>query len=452
MQAYLAYIKSRVTAMRGDIHQAIEFCLAARAYSPAGNLALQLDTCITLGYEYFLSGDYASACQVLDEAIQTGLAAGGTIYVVASACILARLYANQGRLQQSADTYRWATQLISGASGEHRDARALAAVGMAEVYCEWNDLEAALAHVKQGLALLPFWGKTDDSILAYVILARIYLAQANRSQAQEAVEKASQLVQSRGIFSEARNAVEAIQVKMWLAQGDRPSVDRWVSTFEKRFGSPDPFRFEDELSHITQARVLMAQNKVQEAIHLLSSLEEATRSGGRQGRLIECLVLKALALQAAGEASQALLVLEDSLGLAEPNRYMRIFLDEGQPMRALLARWLAHSSSGKLRDYADHLLSQLEAELDSAAVEQKKTSHAGEPQAASSQPLVEPLSQRELEVLRLMASGRTNKEIARELIVAPGTVKAHTASIYRKLDVANRTQAVARARQLAILP
>jgi len=444
MQAHLAYVKSRATAMRGDIDRAIEFCLAAREFAPASNLALQLDTRVTLGYEYFLSSDYANASQILNEAIQTGMTAGAIIYIVAASCILARLYGNQSLLKRSFDTYQIAAQLIPEASGEHRGARALVKVGIADVLYEWNDLEAALAHVKQGLALLPYWGKTDDSVLAYITLARIHLAQANRSEAIEAVERAIQLVHTRGVFSEARNVVEAAQVKTWLVQGDWASVDRWVATLEKRVGSPDPFPFEDELTHITHARVFLAHNKPDEAIRLLSYLEEAAQSGGRLGRLIEIMILKALALQEMGSQAQADMALTKSLTLAEPSGYVRIFLDEGQSMQMLLPQWLAHAGTSPLRDYAIRLLSAFDIERLVAVIPQVDASPTID--------LVEPLSPRELEVLQLMALGKTNPEIAQRLIVASGTIKAHTASIYRKLEVANRTEAVARARQLGILP
>ena len=130
---------------------------------------------------------------------------------------------------------------------------------------------------------------------------------------------------------------------------------------------------------------------------------------------------------------------------------MRIFLDEGQPMQMLLAQWLAHAGTSPLRDYAIHLLSQFDAEPHVVTAAQEKVSPTGDHLAGAGQALVEPLSQRELEVLQLIALGSTNQEIARQLIVSPGTIKAHTASIYRKLDVANRTEAVARARQLGIL-
>ncbi len=444
MLGHLAYVKSRVTAMRGDIHRAIEFCLAAREYVPASNLALQLDTRITLGYEYFLAGDYANASPILKETIRSGITAGAVINTVAASCLMARLYAVQGLLHKSYDMYQIAAQSIPGASGQHLGARALVEVGIADVLCEWNDLDAALAHMKQGLALLPFWDKADDWALAYITLARIHLAQANRSDAIDAVEKAIQLIRTRGVFSEACHAVEIAQVKLWLAQGDRQAASRWAASQEECFGSDDLFGFENELAHITQARVLIAQNKPNEAIGLLSHLEETARSAGRMGRVIEILLLEALAMREIGDSEQAILALTKCLTLAEPEGYVRVFLDEGQPMQMLLAQWLAHAGAGSLRDYASRLLSHFDAEPHVVTAAQDKVPPAGN--------LVEPLSQRELQVLHLMALGTTNQEIARQLVVAPGTVKAHTASIYRKLDVANRTEAVARARQLGILP
>jgi LuxR family maltose regulon positive regulatory protein len=308
------------------------------------------------------------------------------------------------------------------------------------------------------------WGKADDLCLAYTTLTRVQLALGNWTEAVEGVEKAAQLIRTCGVFSEARNTVEAAQVKMWLLQGDWASVDRWVATLEKRFGLHDPLRYEDELTHITQARVFIAQNKPDKAIGLLSHLEDIARSAGRMGRVVEILLLEALAMWETGDSEHAVLALTKCLTLAEPERYVRVFLDEGRPMQLLLAKGLADASAGPMRDYAIYLLSQFDAEPLVVTAAREKVSQIGDPSAISGQALVTPkfrpansmlvesLSQRELEVLQLMAQGRTNQEIARQLIVAPGTVKAHAASIYRKLDAANRTEAVARARQMGILP
>jgi LuxR family maltose regulon positive regulatory protein len=443
MQGLIAYVKCRVTAMRGDIERAIALCLQARTYVPAGNLALQLDTRITLGYVYFLNGDYAEASTILDETIRLGRASGAVINTVAASCLMARLYAVRGLLKRSYGAYASAAQCLEGASGPHLGVQALVEIGIADLLCEQNDLDEALGHLEHGLVILPFWDKADDWILAYVTLARIRLAQAKRGEAAEAVEKGLRLIETRGVFSEARRAVEVAQVKMWLAGGDLHAAERWAVAQEERCRSGDRFGFENELAHMARARVLIAQNRPNEAISLLSHVKEAARFAGRLGRVIEILLLEALAMREAGDSDRALLALTDCLTLAEPEGFVRIFLDEGQVMQMLLAQWLAQSGAGPLRDYAIRLLVHFDAESPLVPAAQGKTAAAAN--------LVEPLSPRELEVLQLMALGKTNREVAGQLIVAPGTVKAHTSSIFRKLDAGNRTEAVARARKLGIL-
>jgi LuxR family transcriptional regulator, maltose regulon positive regulatory protein len=460
MLGYHAYVQSRITAMQGDTHRAIELCHTARGYIPADNVGMQIETGITLGYEYFLYGDFFNANKTLNEMIRLCYTVGAINNPVAGYAILARMQVHQGRLHEAYELLQKATQLIQEAGGQYLGAIGLVEVGIAALLYEWNEVEAALVRVKKGLDLLPYWGKADDLCLAYTTLSRIHLSQGNRAYAAAAIEKAAQVIQTCGVFSEARCAVETTQVNMWLGQGDRLAADRWVVALEERFDTHDPFRFENELPHITQARILLAQNKPNEAIRLLSYLEESARASGRQGRLVKILILKALALKVLGEPTQMKIALMKSLELAEPGGYVRIFLDEGRPMQTLLAEGLTSTSPGPMRDYAVHLLSQFDAELPVAAATQESASPAGSPSSSSGGTpstgsgggLVEPLSPRELEVLYLMALGKTNQEIARQLIVAPGTVKAHTASIYRKLDVANRTEAAARARQLGILP
>jgi LuxR family maltose regulon positive regulatory protein len=447
---YHAYVKSRVIAMQGDTQRAIEYCLTARENIPADRLGLKNDVSITLGYEYFLYGDFVNADQTLHETIRSGSIARAINNPVAAHALLARMHAYQGRLHEANDLLQKAAHLIQEAGGQYLGVTGLVEVGIAALLYEWNDLEAALACLKRGLDFLPAWGKADDTCLAYTTLARIQLALGKRAEAAEVIEKAIQLIHTGGVFSEARSAVETTQVRIWLAQGDWPPVDRWAAAPGKRFSPEGPTPYEAELVQITQARIFIAQRKFAEAIRLLSCLEASARSGGRGGRLIEILILKALALQATGESAKADTALTKSLVLAEPEGYLRVFLDEGWPMQMLLARWLSHADSSALRGFAVRLLSLLDAEPQVAAA-QKKASPTGERRASLEGTLVEPLSQRELEVLQLIALGRNNQEIARQLVVAPGTVKAHTASIYRKLDVANRTEAVARARQLGIL-
>ena len=202
-----------------------------------------------------------------------------------------------------------------------------------------------------------------------------------------------------------------------------------------------------EFEHITLARMRIAQFKseraedaLHEAMQLLERLLVAAEDAGRMGSAIEILALLALAREAQGDTSAALSSLEHALALAAPEGFARVFVDEGPPMARLLYEML---SRGTTPDFVRRLL---------AAFPTDEPGQAGSPQTPAQSGLVEPLSERELEVLQLIAQGLTNHEIASRLFVSQNTVKAHTRNIYGKLDVHNRTQAIARARVLGILP
>jgi LuxR family maltose regulon positive regulatory protein len=440
---YIAFVKSRVTAMRGDVRKVIELCLTAFENTPASNQALLAGIGVMLGYGYFLDGDFANAIHTINETIQSGRTSGAVNSTIGAHCVLARLYTIQGQLNRAYELYQKAGKSAHEVAGQKLGVIAVVDVGIAEILCEWNDLDAALIHVKRGLEFIQYWGKADDSALAYTTQARILQAQGNTTAALEAIAKGVLLIETNGVFSEAREAVVTAEVRLQLEQGNNLAAARWAESLEEGVRAGDSFRFDNELAHITLVKVLLAQNRLDEAVDLISRLEAQAETGGRTGRLIEILILKAMAMQKMGQPARALVTLEQCLALAELEGYTRIFLDEGRSMQMLIAQWLAHDSASPMRDYAIQLLSQFDAEPQGYATAQEKGFPTGG--------LIEPLSQRELEVLQLVALGKTNHEIARQLFVSPGTVKAHTASIYRKLDVANRTEAVAHARERGIL-
>jgi LuxR family maltose regulon positive regulatory protein len=440
---YLIYIRSRVIAMRGDIPQAIALGLRARETVIASKLSLQLGISITLGYEYFLTGDFARASDFLNETIQSGMAVGAVNTTIAAYCVLSRLSLIQGRLNCSYELLQKADAWIRNVGGQHLGVKGIIAAGLADLLYERNDLESALAQIQKGLELMPLWGKADDFILAYATLARIHLAQGHKEDAEGALEKAGQIIQTRGVFPEARLTVENTWARLWLAEGKSHKAERMAETPGNHPGPGIDDGFGREQSFMIQARVFIAQNKYPQAVQLLSRLEEAAESGGRLGRLIEILLLKALALHKLGESTLAWDLLAKSLTLAEPEGYVRIFIDEGLSVRQLLIEWLAQASASPLQNYANRLLSEMEPESQPGLNPPGKV--------PSVNVLAEPLSPRELEVLRLIALGKNNQEIADTFVVARGTIKAQAASIYRKLDVSNRTEAVARARQLGIL-
>ena len=219
---------------------------------------------------------------------------------------------------------------------------------------------------------------------------------------------------------------------MWLAQGNLAASAGWAQASEiKSDGEFLPVR---EAEYVALARVLLAQGLLDAALTLLERLRREAETHTQVGRLIEMLVVQALVLRARGDAAKALATLERALSLAEPEGYTRVFLDEGEPMVNLLRH---AGSRGIAPGYVSKLLG--------AFAETVVTT------SSAAQPLIERLSDRELEVLRLLATGKSNQDIADELVLATGTVKKHLNSIFGKLNVESRTQCVARARELNLL-
>lgn len=443
MFGYLAYVRARVTAMRGDFAGAIELCIRAEEKTPESNPGLLGGIGVMLGYGYFLEGDFDQAVQTLQSTIQSGKNLGAINTTIGAYCVLARLYTLQGALQKAFDLYRDAEKFIYQSEGEHLGALSIVDVGYAEILYEWNELEAAWKHIHQGLENISLWSKADDIALAQVIYAQIHRARNEISAVEQDIEKGSQVIQSSGVFSEARDAVAAAEIELKLIQQDWLSIHRWVQSVQDRLLSNPPYRFENELVLLTLARVYIAQENFAEGMRLLARLEESALSGGRITRLIKVLLLQAVALHRLGEQDRALTIVARALGLAEPGGFVRTFLDEGQPVQQLISVYLSDPENSPLNIYASQLAAQFAAADLPAPGEQAER--------MPSDVLVEPLSPREIEVLGLIALGKTNKEISAELVVSPGTVKAHTSNIYRKLDVSNRTEAVAKARELAII-
>jgi LuxR family maltose regulon positive regulatory protein len=377
----------------------------------------------------------------LNETLAIGADTGAVTDPVAASCVLARQNIAQGKLHEAEAVYQKAVYYLPDPLDHHLGAGALIEVGLADLAYEWNRLDDARSHLQTGLVNLQRWEKADDLALAFATLAKIHLAQANSAEAAETIEEANRLLQTRGVFSEVRGVVESVQVRIWLAQNDIQAAARWAAPLYETLKSKARLGFENELNHISLARVLIAQDRPEEAATLLSRLEQDARSNRRNGRLIQILALQSLVQGQLGQIDRANASLGECLELAEPQGYLRAFLDEGRPMERLLNGWLAQSETGHLRDYVNRLLPLLDAQ----------TLPGDRAEYPSEGALIEPLTAREVEILQQIALGKTNKEIAAHFVLSPGTVKAHTSNIYRKLAVSNRTEAVARARQLGLV-
>jgi LuxR family transcriptional regulator, maltose regulon positive regulatory protein len=385
-------------------------------------------------------GELDAPAEILLQCIQRDSAAGGTTAIPLVVPLLARIRLMQGRLHEAADLCRETLKPINKKGTSFFYMAGSLHIILGEILREWNELEEAEAQIREGMRVNEPWQMVTADALGFVALARVQEAQGNITGAIATLGTLETMFEDRTTPPDWEGELRSLQVRLWLATGNLRRAVNWVRHFPIP-PSPNPIQ---ETDLLTAARVHMAEKNYQEARQLLEALNQAPGIEKRFNRKIKIDLLMACALAGQNQMPQAFKWLETSLSQAEPEGLIRVFLDMGHPMQSLLARWLAHASAGPLRDHAIHLLSQFDRKPLAVTAAQKKVSPTDE--------LVEPLSPRELEVLHLMALGRTNQEIAQQLIVARGTIKAHTANIYRKLDVANRTEAVARAMQLTLLP
>ena len=437
----VAAVRALIAHVQDDTPRAIELSHLALESLAEDNLHLRGLMAGNLGMVYHLSGDIAAARRAYSEAVTISQQTGHALTAVISLAGLAQLQVLEGHLDQAAGLYGQARQFLVELMGQPGLRLPVASVyhtGLAEVLRERNELEEATRHLLEGIELGKQFG--FPSILAdgYVALARVRQAQGDADGAQDMLRHADELARA----SEAAwivSPVAACRVWLWLssAGASLDAVARWA----QQYGVDDELSYLREVEHIAVARALIALGQSHEALGWLARLNEAARAGGRTGRMIEILSLQALAFQSQGDRNQAMAALERALTMAEPEGYVRTFVDEGAPMAALLHR---AASRGVAPAYVSKLLDALDAE---APMRRGSTG----PASPVTQPLEEPLSERELEVLRLIADGLSNRDIAQQLVLATGTVKKHTNNIFTKLGVRSRTQAVSQARELGLL-
>jgi LuxR family maltose regulon positive regulatory protein len=337
--------------------------------------------------------------------------------------------------------YERGLQLATTKDGHALRGAADMQVGMSDLYREHNELDTAAQHLLKSKQLGDLNGLPKNPYRWRVAMARIRQAEGDLAGALELLDEAERVYM--GDFSPNVHPIAALKARVWVAQGRLNEAHAW--TRQQGLSAEDDISFLREFEHITLARLRFAQYKIdrkdsslREAIGLLERLRKAAQEGGRMGSMIEVLALQALANEMQGDVSAALVPLKKALTLAEPEGYVRIFLDEGEPMRLLILEFRSRVQDHKLLDYVDKLL---------AAFPQ--------PEPKSNNPkseiLVEPLSQRELEVLRFFKTDLSGPEIARELVIGLSTVRTHTKSIYNKLNVNSRRAAVRRAEELGLI-
>ncbi len=429
-QAYIA-------RARGDDRRTIELSQRALSLLPQADSDMRSVVAVNLGIAHWSSGHLTEAEQALTEADHAAQQSGNHYARLTALSFLGVIQAARGRLHQAAELFRQAIRL-----GKRSPPIALAHNEFGALLYEWNDLEAAADHLQRGIELSQRSGNLEVQSGGYYKLACLKQTQGDASAALDALQKAHQLARQKDVppLIRARNA--ACHVQIALAQDDLATAIRWAEQVTQH-ANASPFY---PLLGLKPARLLLAQNqKAAAAEQLAAQYETAVRAGWQFG-VVEVCVLQALA---APTPTAALAFLADALALAQPEGYVRTFIDKGEPMAALLRE---AASQGIAPEYVSKLLAAIDAEeqRSKGAGEMESTPAPLHPRT-SAPPLIEPLSDRELDVLRLLADGQTNQEIAQALCVSINTVKTHLKNVYGKLGVNSRREATAQAKKIGLL-
>jgi LuxR family maltose regulon positive regulatory protein len=411
-RAVLALTRYQPDVMLAQSRRALE-------HLPPTNLTLRANANWTMGVAHLYQGERAAAQQSLGEALALAQSAGDPFFIILATIGLGNVAEANNQLHLAAETYR---RVLQWAGDQPLQIIYEAHLGLARILYEWNDLDGAEQYGRQSLHLAHQYDQVIDRfIVCELFLARVLLAQGDEAGAAALVTEAEQSTRQRN-FVHRLPEIAAAQVTLLLRQGNLDTAEHLVQTYEL------------PLHH---ARVHLAQGNPAAALALLAPLRQQFAARNWPDEQLKVMVLQALAHQAQGDPDTALRLLAETLALAEPAGFIRPFVDEGRPMADLLAR--LKEEGGRLKEYTQKLL---------AAFAQEEKIH---PSSFLLPPSLDSLSQREREVLQLIAQGLSNQEISQRLFLALDTVKGHNRRIFDKLQVQRRTEAVARARELGLL-
>ena len=446
--AEISCLRATLCFNKGDLAAVEAYSRQTRAYladdAQAGafnqRLALLGIAAFHLALAKEFGGDTVAAVDAFQEAIPRLRDDDNPHLLPMSISHLGQLLALQGRLHDAASTYAEALREVEQ-RGTPSPLSGTAYTGLGSLFYEWNDLERAAAYLEQGVEMGRPWSHWEVLVNGYVGLACIDLAGGDVDRAMGRLASLvdyTTLVKMRW----ALPLIEAYRALFSLRIGRIHDAIAWARGIDVPAEGALPFALEPNA--LILARILSAQGQYAAALALLTRLAAGAEAAGRLGRVIEALSIQALVLDAQGERAAALTALANALELAAPQGYVRLFVDEGPGMRSLLAALPAKS------DYASGLLAAFAGtqSIDDGGCH-VALAHASD--APDRQDLAEPLTERELEILVLMADGLTNQDIADRLFISINTVKTHAKNIYSKLDVRNRAQAIVRAAEAGLL-
>ena len=438
--AHIALCRGFAAQYRGDAEATAAFASRARAELGEDERLLDYEAHCDLAVAEWLRGRLAAAERALLPSIAGW--ADRPVFVAWARHLLGQVQRAQGRLDAAVQTYQQAREATTGPGGRPLPAAGIGYVGLAEVARQRGELDAALEQVTDGIELCRQLAYVSPLAAGLVTLAWIRQAQGDQAGALDAMREAARTSQAQ---AGPLNPVPAQQARLLLAQGDLPAAARWIA--ERGLQADDEPDYAREPGHLVLARLMLAQDQPGQALALLDRLHTAAVGQERTGSVIETGALRALALAASGRESEAVTVLAGMLTLAGQQGHVRVFADEGPPMAALLGRLIAAQRADQAAAGVPlAFLARLQRAFgDACPVPGTRPARTAVPG------LIEPLTGRELEVLRLLAAGRSNQDIARELVVTLDTVKKHVSHILGKLGGSNRTEAVTRARQLDLI-
>ncbi len=426
---HIAAIRALLAAGQRQVDAIIAQSRRALDYLHPDNLAVRTATTWKLGIAYQMQGDRAAARQAYTEAIATSQASGNTIINLAATIGLGNVQESQNQLHLAVETYR---RVLHLAGDPPQPSACLAHLGLARICYEWNDLDAAQEHAQQSLQLARQMKSPDELVTCEIFLARLSQAQGDVAGAVAQLAKADQLARQHKLGHQMPEIADA-QIRQLLHQSNLAAAADLAEQHDLGADATKP---------LGQARVDLARGEPAAALAVLTPWRQRAAARDWRDEVLKVMVLQAIALRVQGEADEAVHLLGNALAMAHPGGFIRTFVDEGPPMAQLLSEAAVR---GIMPDYTAKLIAAFEAET------QRDIGKSPPPPSPASQPLIEPLTPRELEVLQLIAEGLSNREIGERLFIALSTVKGHNQSIYGKLEVHRRTEAVARARELGLL-
>ena len=427
---------------RGQVADTVKYAELAQQLIPAEDVYLRAQAVISLEITHWASGELTAARRALDDWMNAMRQIGNDVFVIATAFAVADIQIAQGLLREARRTYEQSLQLAAEAGPEAQAITAHHHLGLALLYRELGHAQEFAQHWQKAAELGQRTTIADWPHRWHVAQARVKTSEGDFDAALDLLD-AAQRVYVKSTVPDLR-PVEALKAQVYLRQGRLSKAQAWVRARDLTVN--DDLSYLREFEHLTLARILMATSSNRQASELLERLRQAAEAQDRMGSVLEILLTQALAYRAQGDTTAAFAALERGLALAKPEGYLRLFVDEGEMMRSLILDfrfWMEKRGPREgqnLIGYVDKLLAAFaRPAIPESEVENQRSE------------ILEPLSPRELEVLQLIGQGLSNQEIADRLYLALSTVKGYTRTLFDKLQVERRTEAVARARALGWL-